>query len=184
MSAEFKIAIFLVVTAGLALLTWRSLWRLTSHGLYRLFAWAAFLALVLLNLDYWFDKPFIIRQMFSWLLLIVCIAAVTYGTVSLRRGRPDKRRSDASLIGIEKTTELVTAGAYRYVRHPMYSSFLFGALGVFLKQVSLLSALLTGLTFFFTVLTAKMEEAENIRYFGNTYRNYMKQTKMLIPFLF
>ncbi len=30
----------------------------------------------------------------------------------------------------------------------------------------------------------KIEETENIRFFGDTYRNYMKQSKMFIPFLF
>jgi protein-S-isoprenylcysteine O-methyltransferase Ste14 len=180
---EFRIGVFIVIIAGLAFLTWRSLRSLTTHGLYRLLAWAAFLALVLFNLNHWFDKPFVIRQIFSWLLLLVSIATVTCGAVSLRRGRPGKKRDDESLIGIEKTTELVTTGAYRYMRHPMYSSFLSGALGVFLKHVSPVSALLTGLTFVFAILTAKVEEAENIRYFGNIYRNYIKQTKMFVPFL-
>jgi protein-S-isoprenylcysteine O-methyltransferase Ste14 len=32
--------------------------------------------------------------------------------------------------------------------------------------------------------TAKAEESENIRYFGPAYSEYMKRTKMFIPFLF
>ena len=88
------------------------------------------------------------------------------------------------LIGIEKTTELVTTGAYRYIRHPMYSSFLFVAWGVFFKHYSWLSVLMAGITTSFAVMTVKREEAENIRYFGDAYRIYMKRTKMFIPFFF
>lgn len=183
MSIEVKIVVLVVVSAGFALLTWRSLWSLRSHGLYRFLAFVSVGALVLLNLEYWFDEPFVLRQIVSWLLLLASIAMVTYGGISLRRGLPDGRREDATLIGIEKTTVLVTTGAYRYVRHPMYSSLLFGALGIFLKHVSWQSALMTGITVSFAVMTARMEETENILYFGNAYRSYMKQTRMFIPFL-
>jgi len=103
----------------------------------------------------------------------------------LRRvGKPDSERDDPSLIGIEKTTELVTVGAYRYIRHPLYSSLLFLAWGVFFKQPSWIGVSLAVTATFFLTMTAKMEEAENIRFFGAEYQSYMKQTKMFIPFFF
>jgi len=183
MSIEVKIVVLVVVSAGFALLTHRSLWSFRSHGPYRLFAFVAFGVLVLLNLEYWFDEPLVLRQIASWLLLLASIAVVTYGVISLRQGRPSSRRKDATLIGIERTTVLVTTGAYRCVRHPMYSSLLLGALGAFLKHVTWQSALMTGITVSFVVITARTEETESIQYFGNAYRQYMKQTKMFIPFL-
>jgi protein-S-isoprenylcysteine O-methyltransferase Ste14 len=183
MSIEAKLVAFVVVSAGFALLTWRSLRNFRSHGPYRFLAWTAIWILVLSNLEYWFAEPFVIRQIVSWLLLFISIVAVTYGVVSLCRGRPDSDRKEATLMGIEKTTVLVTTGAYRFVRHPMYSSFLFGALGILLKHVSWQSSFMTGITIFFTAMTARIEEAENIRYFGDAYRSYMKRTKMFIPFL-
>ncbi|MBW2258305.1 MAG: hypothetical protein JRI25_27415 [Deltaproteobacteria bacterium] len=36
----------------------------------------------------------------------------------------------------------------------------------------------------FLVATAKIEERENIRFFGAPYQQYMKGTKMFIPFMF
>ena len=33
------------------------------------------------------------------------------------------------------------------------------------------------------VLTAKTEEAENVRRFGNEYLDYMKRTRRFVPFL-
>ena len=123
--------------------------------------------------------------MVSWFLLLVSIIIVTYGTLSLRKaGKPDSKRNDPMLIGIEKTTELVTTGAYRYIRHPMYSSFMFGAWGVFFKHFSWLNAFFAMITTIFAVITAKKEEVENARYFGEAYRDYKKRTKMFLPFFF
>jgi len=99
-------------------------------------------------------------------------------------GKPDRKRSDPSLMDIEKTTELVTVGAYRYIRHPLYSSLLYGVWGVFFKNPSWPGFALTAITIFLMTMTAKVEEAENVSFFGNDYKDYMKQTKMFIPFLF
>ncbi len=185
MALEYKIIVFVIVSIGLLFLSLRSLRAIRSHGFYRFFAWITFLAIALINLDYWFDEPFSIRQIASWLLLLICMFIAVYGTLSLRRaGGQDDERKDELLIGIEKTTKLVTAGPYRYIRHPMYSSFLFGAWGAFLKHYSWLSFIMACLTTFFTILTARMEETENIQYFGDTYKNYMKRTRMFIPFFF
>ncbi|UCE67291.1 MAG: isoprenylcysteine carboxylmethyltransferase family protein [Candidatus Zixiibacteriota bacterium] len=185
MALEYKIFIFIIASGGLLLLSRRSLRAVRSHGFYRFFAWISFLALVLINLDYWFDEAFGIRQIASWLLLLICVFIVVFGTISLRRaGGQDAKRNDELLMGIERTTKLVAAGPYRYIRHPMYSSFLFGAWGVFLKHYSWLSFIMACLTTFFTILTARMEEVENIQYFGDIYKNYMKRTRMFIPFFF
>jgi len=182
---QFKVIVFIVASVGFAWLTRSSLRDFRSHGFYRFFAWEAILALILLNLDYWFHEPFSPHQIISWLLLIVCTYWVIHGVLLLHRvGKPDSKRSDPSLIGIEKTTELVTEGAYRYIRHPLYSSLLFLTWGAFFKQPSLVCVCLAVISTFFLTMTAKMEEAENSRFFGAAYQSYMKQTRMFIPFLF
>jgi protein-S-isoprenylcysteine O-methyltransferase Ste14 len=184
-SFQFKLIVFMVASVGLAWVSRTSLRDFRSHGFYRFFAWGAILALVLLNLNYWFYEPFSIHQIVSWLLLIISLFLVIHGFQLLRMvGKPDSKRNDPSLVGIEKTTELVTVGAYRYIRHPLYSSLLFGAWGVFFKRPSWLGGGLAVIATVFLVATSKVEEAENIRFFGTAYQNYMKQTKMFIPFLF
>ena len=98
-------------------------------------------------------------------------------------GKPDDSRVDESLLGLEKTTQLVTGGIYRYIRHPMYSSLLFLGVGIFLKSPSLWGGGLLALGLVFLHLTALVEEQENIRYFGNGYIGYMARTKRFIPYI-
>lgn len=184
MSVEVKILILLIASVALALLTRRSLVSIHKHGLFRLIAWISFIALALVNIDYWFDDPFCGRQIVSWLLLSLSTFIVIYGAISLHRGHSDTKRYDPTLIGIEKTTQLVKTGAYHYIRHPMYSSFLFGAWGIFFKQFSAISAFLAILTTIFAYVTARKEEFENKIYFGDEYCDYIKQTKMFIPLIF
>jgi len=182
---QVKIIVFLIASAGLVWLSWSSLRNVCSHGFYRFFAFVVIVVLILLNIDYWFYEPFSIRQIVSWFLLIISLFLVIQGFQLLHKiGKPDSKRKDSSLLGIEKTTELVTVGAYRYIRHPIYSSGLFGIWGVFFKQPSWLGFSLATITTFFLTVTAKIEEEENINFFGDVYKSYMKKTKMFIPFIF
>jgi protein-S-isoprenylcysteine O-methyltransferase Ste14 len=66
----------------------------------------------------------------------------------------------------------------------MYGSLLFLALGAMLKDITLISVSLAIAVITFLVLTAKIEEKENIKFFGSEYEDYMKKTKMYIPYIF
>jgi len=184
MSDLLKLIILLGATTGFIYLSWKSLSNPRSHGFYRFFAFEAIVVLVLLNLDYWLYEPFSLHQIISWLLLIVSLFLVIHGFFLLRMvGNPKIERNDRTLIGIERTTELVTVGAYRYIRHPLYSSGLIGTWGVFFKNPSWVGFCLAVITTLFWTITARIEEVENIRFFGPAYQMYMKKTKMFIPFL-
>jgi protein-S-isoprenylcysteine O-methyltransferase Ste14 len=182
----YKLIVFIVLSACLVYLSRASLRVPRSHGFYRFFAAEFALVLVLLNLDRWFQEPFASHQIASWLLLAVSIALVVHGAYLLKFvGKPDSRRSgEVPLSGIEKTTSLVSVGAYKYIRHPIYGSGFYGTWGVFFKDPSWLGIIFALAATTFWVLTARVEEAECIRYFGSPYRDYMKRTKMFVPFLF
>jgi protein-S-isoprenylcysteine O-methyltransferase Ste14 len=180
-----KLAIFVVVSAGFAYVSRASLPVPRSHGFYRFFAWECILVLFLLNVENWYRDPFSVPQIVSWLLLIVSAFLVIHGVYLLRRiGKPDATREEAPLLGFEKTTALVVEGAYRYIRHPLYSSLLFLGWGIFFKDLSWAGLALAAGTTFFLAMTARAEEGENIRFFGPAYQDYMRQTRMFIPFLF
>ena len=179
-----RVAVFIVVSVGLVYVSRASLAAPRSHGFYRFFAWEAILALVLWNAPAWFRDPFTWRQIVSWTCLAISAVLAVHGMHLLRSaGRPRAGRSGEALLGIEKTTELVTAGAYRYIRHPLYSSLLFLGWGAFLKAPSWPGGVLAFMATLFLVATAKVEERENIRYFGTAYESYTRRTKMFIPYV-
>lgn len=174
--------------AGTAALIWvsrNSLRSLQHHGFYRFFAWETILALFLLNVSYWFIDPFSPRQILSWLFLMISLALIFLGVQTIRRkGVIDLDRADPALVGVEKTTRLVTTGVYRCIRHPFYSSLLFLGWGILLKNVTWIGIILAALNTLFLVVTARIEEAENTAYFGGEYQDYIKQTRMFIPYIF
>jgi protein-S-isoprenylcysteine O-methyltransferase Ste14 len=180
-----KLACFLLGTVGLVYVSRASLVVPRSHGFYRFFAWETILGLVLLNIDVWFRAPFSWHQLISWPLLVISASLAIHSVHLLKqRGKPDAQRDDVPMVAFERTTTLVTTGAYHYIRHPLYSSLLFLAWGIFFKDPSWFGGLLAMAATLFLVATVRVEEAEDIRFFGKVYQEYMKKTKMFIPFLF
>lgn len=143
------------------------------------------LAVFLLNVGRWFQNPFSVLQLISWLLLSVSALLILLATYFLWSfGQASRRRKDAGLHGIEKSTVLVTRGPYRFIRHPMYSSLLFLAWGIVLKRPTWVACILGFGATALLVATAKAEEKENSRFFGPKYDEYMKRTKRFVFFLF
>ncbi len=180
-----KCVLFLLLTGVFVFMSWDSLTRPRSHGFYRFYAWEFMLGLFLLNVSFWFKTPLSRPQQLSWALLVLSAVVALCGFLQLRRmGKADPRRDDASLVPFEKTTVLVASGIYRYIRHPMYGSLVWLTWGIFFKRISSAGLVLAATATFFLLLTALCEEQENVRYFGEPYREYMKKTKRFIPFLF
>lgn len=181
-----RLFIFIALCAWLAYVSRASLKNPRSHGFFRFFAWICITALILLNIERWFHDPSSPRQLVSWILLVASLVALVPGVHLLRTvGEPQTDgRTEDHLLGIEKTTRLVTTGAFGYVRHPLYASLLLLAWGAFLKDPSWVGLGLAAGATALLVATARAEEAENVRYFGTEYVDYMRRTKRFIPFLF
>ena len=181
----WKWGVFLIASAGIVYISRRSLITWRSHGFFRFFAFEAILALILLNAGVWFRYLFSVRQIVSWSLLLASLLLAIHAFIVLSRtGKPDRGIHDSKRLGMEKTTRLVTTGAYRHIRHPLYSSLLLFACGAFLKQPSLLAALLAGITTIALYATARVEERENVDNFGAEYAEYMQHTRIFIPLIF
>ena len=176
---------FVFFTLALIYISRNSLRSPRSHGFYRFFAWECILGLFLVNVNFWFVQPFTWNQLVSWTLLFVSFVPLGFGVRFLRtQGKQaDKREGDPSLYAFEKTTDLVTSGIYKYIRHPLYCSLLLLTWGILFKHITLTAAALAVTATIFLVFTAKADEAECIQFFGEQYQNYMQKTKRFIPFL-
>jgi len=146
------------------------------HGIPRFFAFESIFILLLLNIRVWFSHPFTPVHIASWVLLIFCLYPAIAGYILLKRkGKPGSN--------FENTSKIVRSGLYRYIRHPLYLSLLLLGTGIMLKNTGNLQLILGAANAIALWFTAKVEEGEMIEKFGDEYRDYMKETKMFIPFI-
>lgn len=79
--------------------------------------------------------------------------------------------------------KLVKTGIYKYIRHPQYAGLLLLSLGMIIEWATIPTLLLFPVMVFLYVRLAKREEKDMLVEFGDEYRNYMKNTKMFMPFV-
>jgi protein-S-isoprenylcysteine O-methyltransferase Ste14 len=114
----------------------------------------------------------------------VTVGAALYG-LSLwlfRRSHKDLGRQWSASLEIRESHQIVRAGVYRLIRHPMYASFWLWALAqAFLlpNALAALSGLVAIAILFFTRID--FEERMLTEAFGDDYRAYMRETKRIIP---
>lgn len=99
-----------------------------------------------------------------------------------RRSHKDLGRQWSASLEIRDSHQIVRAGVYRLIRHPMYASFWLWALAqVFLlpNAMAALSGLVAVAILFFTRINH--EERMLTEAFGDDYRVYMRETKRIIP---
>lgn len=169
--------IFVLASIPILLVSRRSFRRPASHGFFRFFAFETDLLLLLLNAEHWFRAVLAPRQIVSWLLLLGSLVLAIHGFYLLRKLGDPKG-------GIDSTRTLVILGAYRHIRHPLYSSLLLFAWGACLKSPSLPAVGLAVGASAFVTATALAEERENLIKFGDAYAAYMRSTKRFIPFIY
>ncbi|PST24093.1 isoprenylcysteine carboxylmethyltransferase family protein [Mesorhizobium plurifarium] len=102
-----------------------------------------------------------------------------------RRTHKELGRNWSITLEIRDKHELIRRGPYALVRHPMYTSFLLMGLG----QAFLLSnwvAGLAGLVGFAVLFLLRVDEEERmmLEMFGSEYRDYMANTKRIIPYIY
>ncbi len=147
-----------------------------KHAGPRALAFLSVLGLLLLNFEAWGLQPLGARQLLSWLLLLASVALALHAFIVLRRhGHPQG--------SIDFTTSLVTAGVYRFIRHPLYASLICLAWGALLKRVVPSTIILSAAATLLLYATARLEEAFNLAKFGSAYADYVRRTKMFVPFL-
>jgi protein-S-isoprenylcysteine O-methyltransferase Ste14 len=77
--------------------------------------------------------------------------------------------------------DVVSTGAFRYVRHPLYLGCILFYLGLTVSTVSLFSLALLVLIFVFYNYIAGYEEKLLVQRFGERYSSYKKSTGKWVP---
>ncbi|MBN1821621.1 MAG: isoprenylcysteine carboxylmethyltransferase family protein, partial [Prolixibacteraceae bacterium] len=113
------------------------------------------------------------------------IYPVISGTILLKKkGKQKESQRQEELYNFENTSELVDTGIYRYIRHPLYLSLILLTWGIFFKNMDTNLLIISILSTLFLYITARFDEKECLAFFGEEYSNYMKRSKMFIPFIF
>ena len=137
-----------------------------------------------------YDFAVLQNRDFQWTLLTVAgvlfiVSALALRTVSRAAlNRAGFRQLGSTRLQIVEGQRLITDGVYAYVRHPLYLGDLlrnYGITMVFSSMYGLLFMLAANL---FLVARIRMEEDMLLGAFGDEYRDYMKRTKRLIPFIY
>jgi len=102
-----------------------------------------------------------------------------------RRSHKELGRNWSITLEIRERHELICAGPYALVRHPMYTSFLLMGLA----QAFLLAnwiAGISGLIGFAVLFLLRVDKEERmmLENFGPQYRAYMEKTKRIVPYLY
>lgn len=90
-------------------------------------------------------------------------------------------RNWSSVVQLKQGHELIVAGPYRLVRHPIYTGLLLAFIGTALaigEWRGVLGTLIVGLSFWFKL---RLEERWMRERFGAAYLEYMRGTWALIP---
>jgi len=86
-------------------------------------------------------------------------------------------------VSTRPSQEVIQAGPYRWIRHPSYTGGLVTVLGVLVCCLNWLSFAALAVTLLGYSYRIRIEERALSRDLGPAYRDYMRRTKRLIPFL-
>jgi len=108
-------------------------------------------------------------------LVLIGVGLAIYARIHLGRnwGMPMSRKEEP---------ELVTGGAYAFVRHPIYTGIILAMLGSAVGE-SVIWALPLILFAPYFLYSARREEELMREQFPVQYSDYMRRTKMILPFL-
>lgn len=86
-------------------------------------------------------------------------------------------------VGTPTAQRVVAGGPYRWVRHPAYAGSLLTILGVLLCATNVMALLAFALPLAGHAYRIAVEERALVEALGDEYRDYMRRTRRLIPFV-
>ncbi len=137
-----------------------------------------FTLLQLMGVSYWAYDNSDLGQVWGLMLVLVSVVASIYA-----RREIGHNWSHAAEYQIKKDHQLVKTGIYRYIRHPIYTTLILSVVGTELVVGSYLVVVFSIALPVIAYIQARREEALLIQKFGQKYIDYMKKTKMFVPFM-
>ena len=164
-------------------------WAISAKGIkedvYRENTWWRYVGIILVFLYVALPLPSYLRGPFvpqNPATNTIAVALCAVGIALAIWARRHLGANWSAFPALKKEHELVTSGPYRFVRHPIYTGILCAILG----------SVLIADVFWFVVLIffggvfayrVKAEERIMMERFPETYPDYKKRTKALIPFV-
>jgi protein-S-isoprenylcysteine O-methyltransferase Ste14 len=143
------------------------------------------------GLGWWILAYPLLPPLMNWVLIprtnwacsigvVICVFGL-FVTIWARRTLAGNWSSD---VTFKQGHELIKAGPYRFVRHPIYTGLLIMSLGTAFEIGRLHCWLSIPLTAFGFWIKLSQEERLLLRHFPTDYPAYQKQVKALVPFVF
>jgi protein-S-isoprenylcysteine O-methyltransferase Ste14 len=147
---------------------------LTVYGLYLVFAQHA-------HFPAWLRTPFLTPTdatgAIGLLITLLGVAIAIWARVTLGANW-------SGSVTLKEGHTLVRRGPYALVRHPIYTGFLLGALGVAIITGELRGLVGTAIVFVGFSLKYRTEESFMLENFGEQYVEYQREVKAIIPWVF
>jgi protein-S-isoprenylcysteine O-methyltransferase Ste14 len=119
----------------------------------------------------------------SLLVNVIADIIVLLGLIVALWGRITLGRNWNMYPSLQGHHELIEAGPYVYVRHPMYSGLVLMLLGTVIWYGTLPGFIFFAVCVFGTWLKWSREEKILTKHFGQNYLDYQKRVRALIPFI-
>ncbi|MHA2339062.1 MAG: methyltransferase family protein [Candidatus Hodarchaeales archaeon] len=148
-----------------------------------LFFFAGPIILILAYLEY----DILISQLTEIIFPLVVLGSIIIiiGGIITLISRIQLERFASGVLMIQEDHKLITTGIYKYIRHPIYTGGLLQALGLYLAFHSIIITILALIIFFWLYHSrAQYEEQILEEEFGDEFRNYKKNSKKMIPFIY
>ncbi len=127
------------------------------------------------------QKATIKLQVISYLGLILIVIGMAIRLLAIKT----LGRFFTVNIGIEHEHRVIKNGLYKYIRHPSYTGSLLSFLGFGLSLNNWISLAIVFIPVFSSfVYRINVEENLLLTQFGTVYKDYIKQTKRLLPFIY
>jgi len=115
---------------------------------------------------------------------VMGLALFLMGVIIRRVGKRTLGQYYAYGLRTKPSHRLIKHGTYKYIRHPISLAAILYSVGIPLTFSSLYGFLLMLLMIPLILNRIRIEERMLLKEFGDEYREYMEETKKLIPFIY